>query len=356
MNRRTAFFAAALALLGAAGWLMSRGDKPIKDQHPRVTFPHSQRDAERARNQRRLTLPPPPAASADEGPRPKRDPLLTALPPRSKTTVVFEASALKKSPVAKLLLDCMMSKHDMDELDKLKQDFGFNPMEDIDRFALSSEHAAIVSGDFSGLRWDKMDAKGQAYGVHGMLYGGEGQEAVAIWNKQILIWSADDGTLRQTIDRLEDRAPAGAPPIPDWAVYGDVYGMVAADDIAMMLPQGEQGLADRFRSALERVEIHVDASDDVAFTADATGPSPDDVTDLGKSLGAALSLGRLSAQAQGDDKLAELLDLARVSPREGGRFSFELALPMDVVRRQIGPCPRGREDRDEADASTRASP
>jgi hypothetical protein len=73
------------------------------------------------------------------------------------------------------------------------------------------------------------------------------------------------------------------------------------------------------------------------MVADATGPTAADVNDLGKTLGAALSLGRLKAQSDGDEKLAELMELARVSPRDG-RFSMELALPMPLIQRQMGPC------------------
>jgi hypothetical protein len=108
----------------------------------------------------------------------------------------------------------------------------------------------------------------------------------------------------------------------------------------------QKEIADRFRSALQRIELHVDASDDVALTADATGPVPGDVADLGKTLGTALALGRVKAQADGDQVLADLLSLAVVSPHgREGRFTFDLALPMDVLKKHLGPCPRDQEHR-----------
>ncbi len=117
--------------------------------------------------------------------------------------------------------------------------------------------------------------------------------------------------------------------------------MVSAEELARILPDSQRDIAERFRSALENIELHIDASEDVAIVADANGPTAADVNDLGKTLGAALSLGRLKAQSDGDEKLAELMELARVSPRDG-RFSLELALPMPVIQRQMGPCKRKR--------------
>jgi hypothetical protein len=88
---------------------------------------------------------------------------------------------------------------------------------------------------------------------------------------------------------------------------------------------------------VQDVELHVDASEDVAITAEVAGGVGSEIEDLAKSLGGALSLARLKAQADGEEKLAELLDYAKIRPN-GGQFSLDLALPLDVLIRQMGPC------------------
>src|SRR5262249_31951134 len=120
--RRRAWFLVAAALLAAAAWLMARGDaRARRGADPRVVFPRSPRPAEHDRIQRRRTLPPP-AAAPEDAPAQKRDPVLTALPPTpGKSAVVFEASALKGSPIGKRWLDCMISKNDLSEIDRMKK-------------------------------------------------------------------------------------------------------------------------------------------------------------------------------------------------------------------------------------------
>lgn len=118
-----------------------------------------------------------------------------------------------------------------------------------------------------------------------------------------------------------------------------IYGVLSIETLAELLPTEDAALAERFKAAASQVEIHVDAEDDVAITADVLGSDDADVADLGKSLGAALAVGRLEAKAEGDEKLVELLDLARASPR-GDRFAVDLALPMELIQKQLLPCRR----------------
>lgn len=344
MKRRAWLFAAA-ALLALAAWLMSRGDGKAKPApEVKVEFPRHPKAEENARNERRRTLAPKPTKNPAEEYRPRRDPLLTALPgTKGKSALVFEAGVLRDSPLGKLWLDCMLSKHDLAEMGRLKEDYGVDVLQDIDRVAMSSERVAVISGSFSEARFDTPDRSHRAYGVKGMIYEDRegGGRPLALWDKSILIVGRKAEALEAAIDRLEDRGPPQIPPIPDWAAYGDVYGVISADDLSDMLPPSQKEIAERLRGAVDQIQIHVDASEDVGIVADVTGPSEDDVDDFGKSLGAALSMGRLKAQAEGDDKLAELMELAKVSPRDG-RFSVDLALPMPLIQRQIGPCRRDR--------------
>jgi hypothetical protein len=75
------------------------------------------------------------------------------------------------------------------------------------------------------------------------------------------------------------------------------------------------------------------------------GPNADKVTDLGKSLGGALSLARMKAQAEGDEKLAQLLDFAKVRP-DGDEFKLELAVPLEAIKQQLAFCREQQEPRE----------
>lgn len=328
---------------------MRRGEskeKPAPVAH--VEFPRFARPEEQERNQKRRTLAPPPIVDATkEGFRQRRDPVVTALPTRKGTSVmVFEAAALKDSPIGRLWIDCMLSERDAQELERFKTEYGVDMLNDVDRVATSSQKVMILEGSFGSTRWDKLDGGQRSYGNKGTIYGSEnprgGGRAIATWGDGIQILG-DVTEIEAAIDRLEDRAPPEPPLIPEWSAYGDAYGVLSAEELAKMLPESQREIAERLRGALERIELHVDASEDVAIVADATGPTANDVDDLGKTLGSALSLGRLKAQSDGDEKLAELMELARISPHNG-RFSLEMALPMPVIQRQMGPCRRNKHD------------
>ena len=346
--KRRAWLLAAVVLLACAAFLMRRGEskeKPAPVAH--VEFPHYARPEEHKRNQERRTLAPPPVKDdTKEGYRQKRDPVMTALPTtKGKSAMVFETAALKDSPIGRLWLDCMLSDRDARELEQFKKDYGVDMLNDVDRVAVSSEKVMILAGNFGDVHWDKADRAKRSYGTKGTIYasheGTIGEKAIASWGDGIQLMG-DTKQIEAAIDRLEDRTPPEPPLIPEWSAYGDAYGVLSAEDFAKMLPSSQKDIAERLKGALERIELHVDASDDVAIVADATGPTATDVDDLGKTLGAALSLGRLKAQSDGDEKLAELMELARVSPRDG-RFSMELALPMPLIQREMGPCKKHKD-------------
>lgn len=346
--KRRAWLLAALVLLVCAAWLMRRGEskeKPAPVAH--VEFPRFARPEEHQRNQKRRTLAPPPMVDANkEGFRQRRDPVMTALPTlKGSSAMVFEAAALKDSPLGRLWLDCMLSERDAQELERLKKEYGVDMLNDVQRVAASSQKVMILEGDFGAARWDKLERPKRSYGDKGTIYTtddpGGGPRAIASWGDGLQILGSVS-EIEAAIDRLEDRVPPEPPLIPEWSAYGDAYGVLSAEEFARVLPESQREIADRLRSALASIELHIDASEDVAIVADATGPAAADVDDLGKTLGAALSLGRLKAQSDGEEKLAELMEFARVSPRNG-RFSLELALPMPVIQRQMGPCRRKRD-------------
>lgn len=367
MKRKGVWLAVSVVLLAVSAWLMSRGDreKPTV-RPPKVQFPRHSSPEETERNQKRRTLPPLPAPSADaEGYRARRDPMLVALPADPKrSAMVFEVEALKETPITKIWLDCLLARDDRDRmsLDRVKERFGIDPLEDVDRVAVSSERLFMMQGSFEGARFDEATWKKRTYGEKGVIY--ENQEngrVVAMWGDMFLGSGVPDSAepVEDAIDRLESTDPSQRSILQDHQAYGDVYGVLSPDDLSKMLPEDQAALAERIREVVTRVDIHVDASDDVAMVADVQGPGDKEMEDLSKSFGAALAVGRIKAQSDGEEKLAQLLDFARVKPG-GGQFSVDVALPIEVLK-ELGPCRKSRMERREADepapaASARAAP
>ncbi len=352
--RRRIWLVAALVLFGVAAFLMSRGDEPRPPVQPRVEFPRSLRPAEYERMERRRTLRQPepvPEPSPDDAPPERRapvlDPVLAALPSvPGKSAVVVEANALRHSPLGQLMLDCFLGAGEQGELDRMRERFGIDPLEDVDRIAFGGDDVLLVSGHFGGARWEELEP-----GLRFVPYGEKGRfveresdgsgDVLAVWGDEMVLLADDRASLEEAIDRLEGRREA-TPAFDESSTYGEIYGVIAAAQLADLLPPDERGLRERLQEAADRIELHVDASGDVAIVADVEGPEPTSVRDLGKSLGAALSLARLKARADGEEALVDLLDHARVQPF-GDRFALELALPLALLQEHLGEACRSRE-------------
>lgn len=340
MRRSRFWLAAAVLLFAAAAWLMRGKPKASpRAAHQRDEFPIYLRQKEHARLQKRIVaLPPLP----DAGPRPRmRDPFLAALPPvdrgANRTAMVFEAEAMKSMPIGRMFLRCI--KRDGDD-EKMRERIGIG-VDDVERMGVSDE-VLIMAGSFGGARFDALpDVTRERRGAHGRLYVLENGRTLGVYDDQVLI-IGERPKVEAAIDRM-DGGESGQPAIPDHDSYGEVYGVLSVDRLAEMLQHDQPDLAQRLRQAAEQVSLHVDATSDVLLVADVTGPNGQLVGDLGKTLGGVLSLGRLQAGASRDDQLSELLETARVRPRDGS-FSVEVALPLPLLERGLGPCAKGWED------------
>lgn len=345
MRRSWIWLLAAALLVLAAGWLMSRDEGRRADGKERaeIVFPRQPKPEEYDRMHRRRTLQPRPPSPEEPIP-PAHDPLMVALPSEpGRSMVVFEASALRSSPFGRHLLDCLLSEREYEEIQRFERDYGLDLLDGVERVGVTGGVAAIA-GDFERTQWEKLaaDTYPRSYGDKATIYEpiGAGSQGFAAWNGELVMIAEDTALLEEAIDRLEGRAPPAPPAIPEWASYGEIYGVIATEQIADLLPPDQRPIADRLRRAAEQIELHVDASEDVAIVLDVAGPDPTQVSDLGRSLGAALAVGRVQAQAEGDDRLVELLDLARVDPHGDGRFTVDLALPLPLLQRHLGPCRR----------------
>lgn len=345
--------AAVLFALGAALMLWGQGDEE-KPEAARVEFPRQlrQREVERM-TARRTRQAPPPAAVGGTLPQP-RDPLLAALPRgKGRTALVFEANALRHSPVGELLLDCML-RDGGSGLARLRERTGVDPLQDLDRLVVTDD-GVILSGNFGKARLAELleGSESRQYGEGARLYaptlppsadGAEPRErpSMASWNDQLLVFSRDPDGARQVVDRVEGRAGADeAPLIDEESTYGEMYGVVSVAQLSKMLGNEQPELLARLGEVAQSVELHVDARSDVALVAQVKGGDADKVADLGKSLGAALSVARLRAQAEGQKELVELLDFARVRP-DDGTFQLELALPLAYLQQKLGSCAEER--------------
>jgi hypothetical protein len=346
-RRRPLRWLLAAVLLFALAALLARScggvDEVVQRAPPEL--PRQLRPAEARRMERRQTLLP----SSPQQPGRPRDPLVSALSaPDAGTALVFEANALRNSPVGQLLLDCLeLSQSGPDAgpspLDALRS-LGIDPLQDVDRVAMGDD-GVVVSGDFSRARWDALFAETPAtpYGSQGQLYrmsaadGGSGP-VVAAWGNQLLVVSSDEAAARASLDRVEGRGQTGRV-LTDEQAYGDVYGVLGGEHLSALFEPADGSLGAQVRNVAKRVELHLDATRDVGLVAQVQGDDASGLELLGKALGGTLAAARARALATGDTESAELLEFARVVP--GGKtFSLELAVPFEVLQARLAFCGR----------------
>jgi len=364
-GRRRVWLVVAAMLFVVAALLMftGQGEEPVMET-PRVEFPRRMRAPERERAERRRTHVPavPMDAGTPEPARP-RDPLLAALPRgEGKTAVVIEANALRHSPIGELLLDCLM-RDGGKRLDEFRKLSGVDPLQDLDRLVITDE-GLLLSGNFGSAKFQELmgERVSMDYGEGARVYEpgdmtvtrpdgttarGRSEAAVATWNNQLLVMGSSPDEVKAVVDRVEGRGPNEPPAISEGSTYGEMYGVLSVEHLARLLPPDQAALAQRIRDVAQHVELHVDASGDVAMVADVRGKNGEEVTDLGKTLGAALSVARIKAQAEGQKDLAQLLDFARVQP-DGASFKLELAVPLDAIQQRLAFC---KEERSTAEAA-----
>jgi hypothetical protein len=341
--KRTLPWLAIALLFALAAWLFSLGEAPTTPPAHPVNFPHP--PAPEVRRPIARPLGPLQKAAPAQSARP-RDPLLAALPGGpGASAVVLEANALRNSPIGELFIDCLRAS-DAGMLEQLRDHFGVDPLKDLDRVALGQE-GMVTTGEFAGAHWDQLfDGKSPtSYGDQAHLYdialdGGVSMVATR-WGDQLFSMSMSQQSARSMVDRLEGRGGAQPQVLGDQQAYGDAYGVLGAPAIAALvenlLPPDQAQLRSRLLSAATNVEFHLDASHDLALTAEVQGTDPEALADLGRSLGAAFAIWRVYAQANNQPELAALLDQAAVSPGNG-RFEVRLALPLEVLKARFANC------------------
>lgn len=360
-RRRWPWLLAAALLLAAGGWLMLSTEPPLPLEGPPVSLPRHITHEEATRNYGRRSWFPPVAVD-DAGlmlapPPTPRDPVMAALPSEvKKAAIVIEANAIRNSELGDLLVDCMFAGDDPMLLPTLR-DAGLDPLTQIDRIAVADK-TLIVSGDFSKTRWEDLTQGDYrpptSYGRRGELFealpgdGGahRGGGAMALWNKQLVVFGDDPEALKQVLDRLDGSGPAHTSVLSESQAYGEVYGVLQAEALAELVGRDDERLGDVIRQSAKQVELHVDVSRDVGMVADVRGGDETKAEELRRSLGSALALARLRAKTNGEDDDAKILDFARVRSAEGSSsFRLEAGLPHDYLVSSLKRCVAEKSNR-----------
>ena len=355
-RRRGVWLALAAVLLAVGAVLMftGQGDEP-EPEAPKVEFPRRMRQADWKRAEQRRTQVTPPVVNSETKAEPQRprDPLLAALPRgKGRSAVVIEANALRHSPIGELLLECLM-RDGGKGMDELRRVSGVDPLQDLDRMVITDD-GFMLSGNFGKARFTELlkERVSSDYGPGGRVYEpgdviitrpdgtterGRTDSAVGTWNDQLLVVGKSPDSVKETLDRIEGGGSDEPPIISEGSTYGEMYGVLSVEQMLKLFPPEQAELAQRLKEVADTVELHMDARSDVAMVAQIRGSDAGKVTDLGKSLGAALSMARLKAQAEGQKELAQLLDFAKVQP-DGNEFKLEMAVPLDVIKERLSWC------------------
>jgi hypothetical protein len=275
-------------------------------------------------------------------PNPSRDRLTRALSsPNKDGAVMFEVNALRHSPLVDALLKCRAQQgaDDANGLELLKEEFGIDVTEDVDRVAVDSEVLA-VSGFFSKLQLPKDLGAGEAISSTARLYSitsDKGEPAfMARVGDDLVMTSTDRNQLAAAIERAEGRAPASAS-FPDGVVGGEVYGLVGPAMLQGLLGDADPRLA-AIGKLLTTSAVRMAVDDDAALSLDLGTASAGDAHTLGAAINGAIAMARADARTNGNTELLGLLEQARVEPRDDGTVALDIAVRGADLLRIVG-CP-----------------
>jgi hypothetical protein len=343
----------AALLLVAGAWLMRGAEPPEPPPPPPVRLPTRMSGSERIRADNRRVWVPPAVEDAGVAVPPQRpqDPVLALIPSEVKRgAVVAEFNAIMNSELGGLMADCFFAEGAF--LNDLR-DAGLDPVKQVDRVAMI-EDSLVVTGDFKNAGWKKFlpeNAVSKGYGRSGELIEvarpDGGTDSFATWGGQMFVAGGSEAELKTILERLEGGGPRqGKPAVDDSMAYGEVYGVVAADALAELLGQEDPKLAEALRQSAKILQLHMDISHDVGLVADVKGDDPQKTEELRRTIGSALSLARMQAQAKGKTDQADLLDLARVESAEGGTdFRLQAGVPHEFMKKALEQCAERRKAR-----------
>jgi len=334
---------AAGTLIGGGGWLMTQGDAgAAAHERDELAFPTHQRANDLERETVRRTLAPLDTAAAAKD-AVTHDPLLVALPPDADTALVFEAGTILRAPVGQAMLACV-SAEDRAHMERSVIDPSKSWLDLADRVAFASSPAGelvAVQGKLDAIDITKLapDAVVHTYGTSAKVYDVAADDArpelhVGVWSGSLVLTSHTRGLVLAALDRLDSGGSAKLA-FDEREAYGEIYGVIGQADLERLAPPE---LRERVHDVAAHAEVHVDAIEEVLLVMDVEGSDAKQVEDLGKSLGAALAVGRLEAKREGEDALVRLMDQSRVRLYGDRRLRAEVAVPTDIMTRSMRGC------------------
>ena len=293
--------------------------------------------------------------------------------------LILDLASFARSPIGEIIVDCM-SRQERSVFSEFRERTGRSPLDVINRIAITDD-VFFIEGDFSeldviglidkdnvemttagkvkrfyrnldapspldalpreGERMDEvaltssLDTAPVADSVHTGDSGRRRLEA-AIWDDSILMVASENGGVEEAVGILEGTIPFDESVFPEAQAYGDLFGRMSIDKAADFFKKDES-FATRFKEVVDDVYFHVDASEDVAIVADVQGQDEAEMSDLAVAMGGVLSLARLTARADGNQKLRELLDFTAIGKANSG-FQLELALPLSYLETHLADC------------------
>ncbi len=342
---------AALLLAGGA-WLMRGAEPPTREAQAPVRLPTRMNNSEHLRADNRRTWVPvyQPDAGVVSAPAPAKDPVLALMPAEVKrAAVVAEFNAIVNSELGGLMTQCLFGEDDL--LGDLR-DAGMDPITKIDRVAMIDD-SVVVTGDFKNSQWKRFMPEGAVsrdYGRQGQLLEVKredgGVQSFAVWGGQMFVAGGDETSQKAILDRLDGNGPQVKPVLDESMAYGEVYGVIASGMLADLVGKEDSRLGETIRQSAKSVQLHMDVSHDVGLVADIESADPQKTEELRRTIGSALSLARMQAQAKGKTEEAGILDLAHVRSAEGGSgFRLEAGLPYEYMDKAFRQCIADRKER-----------
>ena len=342
MTKRRLWLLASAFLLLVAVLLMHGEESTEEDvvvEAPRIPRYPTATERQRQRQRARLVKQSTPDASTGEAPAEFHlDPMFVAL--SNPHGSVVEASALLHSEVGQAVYGCLASRAGFQEdLESLEQKFGMK-LNDLDRIGFDGDVVVV-----SGLRKGDPEIEGEWASIgQGARVHNNGEESIGLYDDHLMVLGPQEA-VAGALDRLDRKEPAPNGMGSDIA-YGEMYGRAGSELLERILPPaGEQG--SELRDAVKQVDFHFDVQSDVAMYFEVRGTDAESLDDVAKSIGGALSMARVKAELDGDDRLKALLAFAKVSNRHDGFFSLDIVLPKSFVLDRFEACGEDALERNE---------
>jgi hypothetical protein len=344
-NKGVVGLVVAAVVLFVLAFALSRGSTSLEvtdggpkgDKKPKkaVVYPRDQARAKKSDGALATDRAPPPPE------KPKNlDAMQRALlGPGKKGAVFVEANAIRHSPLMEKILRCR-DKDAADGLERMKNELGIDPMEDVDRIGFDGD-VFVASGFFDNLKLPPEIGEGAAYGDGGRIWHEKDKDGTEIFfgklGNGMLLTGGDEAAVKGAIDRAEGRGDvAGADALPPGFGEGEIYGSIGPEFIKSVLAGTDDPTAKQIAELVTSSTVRMNVDEDAALSVDLQAVDEKAGEDLANAMKGAFALLRSRAEQEGDTELAQLLEQARVTPKEGGRFDLDVAVPGEALLKGMG--------------------